>query len=320
MRTLIGSLTAGPRYAGPRRSSRVLALLGAASAIGCAAPRPAATPADTATLEIDGGTLYYVARGPAGGVPLVVLHGGPGLDHGSVAPTPVWDALASNRRVVLYDQRASGKSQSRLPASSLTVARLVDDLEALRQHLNAPKLDLVGWSWGGFLSMAYAVRFPDRVAHLVLVGPAPPRLADDVYLFDDVYPDVIARHAPDTTPAAKLGCLNATIGDYLKMEFYDPARRDAFLAGGPVFFSEAACVHFMTAALPLDITPQVRTLEVPTLVIAGRFDVNVAPVFSYRLSKTIPNARFAIIEESGHMPFIEQPERFRQLVEDFIGR
>ena len=66
--------------------------------------------------------------------------------------------------------------------------RMVDDLEALRRSLNAEKIDLLGHSWGGILSMAYAVRYPDRVRHLILVGSGDAKPAANEYLFDKLYP------------------------------------------------------------------------------------------------------------------------------------
>lgn len=105
------------------------------------------------------------------------------------------------------------------------------------------------------------------------------------------------------------------------MEFYDPDKRDRFMAQNrPFAFSEQTCIAAMLDALRIDLNPQVSKLAVPTLVTSGRFDMNVAPIVSYRLSKLIPNARLQIFERSGHMPFHEQPDEFARVVEEFLAQ
>lgn len=273
------------------------------------------------SFATDYGEHYYVQIGSAKGAPLVVINGGPGLDHRSVASSHAWDLLAATRPVVLYDQRGTGKSISRTPAAEITVNELVNDLEALRSHLGAAQLEVVGWSWGGFLALAYAAAHENRVAHLVLVGSAPPKLADNIYLFETVFPDIAARQVPNKTVAGQVGCESERIDDYMLMEFYDPDKRDRFMAQNrPFAFSEQTCIAAMLDALRIDLNPQVSKLAVPTLVTSGRFDMNVAPIVSYRLSKLIPNARLQIFERSGHMPFHEQPDEFARVVEEFLAQ
>jgi proline iminopeptidase len=282
---------------------------------------PMSAPNDGVTIDMRDGELHYLVLGPDSGVPLILANGGPGLDHKSLAQSPVWEALARGRPVVLYDQRGTGQSTSSTPIGAVTVATLVRDLEALRTQLRAPRVDLLGWSWGGFLAMAYAIDHGSHVDHLVLVDAAPPKLSENVYLFDSVFPDITAHQAPNLTRAGKVGCEKERIRDYLAMEFYDPNKRDLYLArGSPFFFSEEMCTAVLEDALKLDLTSRVRVLTIPTLVITGRFDMNVAPIVSYKLSKTIPGAKFHVFDRSGHMPFQEQPEEFASIVGAFLDR
>lgn len=115
----------------------------------------------------DGHQLYYAEFGNVRAPAVVVLHGGPG----SSSNLAMLDWFDLNRwRVVLFDQRGSGKS---LPTGSLehnTTAHLVDDMERIRQHLAISAWTVVGGSWGAYLALAYAVRYAQRIRHLVLRG------------------------------------------------------------------------------------------------------------------------------------------------------
>jgi proline iminopeptidase len=85
-----------------------------------------------------------------------VVNGGPGFDHHSVSQSSFWENLARNFPVVLYDQRGTGKSVAKGRVADISVAGLIADLDELRQHLRAERVNLLGWSWGGYLAMAYA--------------------------------------------------------------------------------------------------------------------------------------------------------------------
>jgi proline iminopeptidase len=271
-------------------------------------------------LKMQDAVMHYATFGSGEGTPLIVANGGPGFDHKIVASSSAWNLMAHSRRVVLYDQRGTGASTSTLAPEATTVQVLVQELDDLRAHLGAARIDLAGWSWGGYLAMAYAVEHPDRVAHLVLVGSGLPKIDDTIMLFDKAYPEIAARQKPNHTLAGKVGCESERIDDYLFMEFYDPDKRKAFMKAGPYAFSEQMCIAAMLDAMKVDLTNPVRALRIPTLVTSGRFDVNVAPLSSFNLSKLILGAQFHVFERSGHMPFIEQPEEFATVVSAFLEK
>jgi len=132
--------------------------------------------ADPAGRLIDGpaGKLYVETRGTAPGRPLLIVNGGPGFDHGYLVTSPVWDELARTRRVVMYDQRGTGRSMAVKPGTPLTLADQLADLEAVRKSLGGQDVDLLGHSYGGAVVMAYTARFPDRVKRLLIVDSAAP--------------------------------------------------------------------------------------------------------------------------------------------------
>ena len=269
------------------------------------------------TIPLPDSQLHYVVVG-SGTTTLIAVNGGPGFDHHIMSNSRAWTILARTRRIVFYDQRDTGQSTFGRSLDELTVDLLVHDLDRLREHLHLSKIDLAGWSWGGYLSMAYAVQHPDRIAHLVLVDSAPPRLANNVSLFDKIFPEISERLRPNETLAEDVTCDAEHTEDFLAMQFYDPQKRNAFLKAGPYVLSDSMCSAAMMDALKYDLSNAVRALSVPTLVITGRFDATVAPSQSFGLSKSIPAAKFRVFERSGHMPFVEQPEEFAGVVKAFL--
>lgn len=289
--------------------------LALAFCLGVAAPGLASAH-EPASPDPRGETLHHVAIGTPGDIPLVAVNGGPGFDHSYLVNAPVWTDMSARRQIIFYDQRGTGKSPGARGPKDLTVDGMVRDLEALRRHLKVERIDLLGHSWGGILSMAYAVRYPQHVAHLVLVGSGAPKPAEHEFLFDKLYPEVVAAIPPNTTPAGQMGCIE--IDAYDKMSYYD--QRNLAAGGGDVgTFSQTVCTEVMLDAMKLDLYPALAKLDVPTLVVNGRFDANVAPTVAYKISKTIPGARLVYFERSGHSPQVEEPEKFALEVERFLA-
>lgn len=289
--------------------------LALAFCLGVAAPGLASAH-EPASPDPRGETLHHVAIGTPGDVPLVAVNGGPGFDHSYLVNAPVWKDMSARRQIIFYDQRGTGKSPAARGPADMTVDGMVRDLEALRRHLKVERIDLLGHSWGGILSMAYATRYPQHVAHLVLVGSGAPKPAEHEFLFDKLYPEVVAAIPPDTSPAGQMGCIE--IDAYDKMSYYDQ-RNLAAGGGDDGTFSQTVCTEVMLDAMKLDLYPALAKLDVPTLVINGRFDANVAPTVAYKISKTIPGARLVYFERSGHSPQVEEPDKFALEVERFLG-
>jgi proline iminopeptidase len=268
-----------------------------------------------------GGKLYYEVTGSGSRTPLVVVNGGPGFDHTYLHIATAWDSLAQNRPVIFYDQRGVGRSAPLNEGQSCTLANQIDDLEALRAHLGYEKIDLLGHSWGGYLSMAYAARHPERISHLILVDSAAAKWSDTIFLFNQVFPQTTERQDAFAF-ADELGdksASNASIHEYFTMLFYSPEKRDSFVAQmGPGVFNEKVNQAVASDLARFDLNPEIRKFRFPVLVITGRFDMNVAPVVAYKIHQAIAGSRFVVFERSGHVPFYEEPEAFDKVVEDFL--
>jgi proline iminopeptidase len=281
---------------------------------------PSATE-DGQTIDIPGGKLYYHVAGGGSGTPLVILNGGPGFDHSHMHIGAAFDTLGKSRRIIFYDQRGNGRSGPLKPGQSCTLNDQIEDLEALRKHLGLEKWDVLGHSWGGFLSMAYAARHGDHVAHLIIVDSAAPKFSDTIFLFSQIFPETVERRSAYTF-ADELGdkaASDAAISEYLTMLFYSTENREKFIAQ----MHQGAFTKEVGAAVQRDIArfdlnPELPKFKFPTLVVTGRYDINVAPLVAYKIHKAIPNSRFAVFDRSGHIPFYEEPEAFVRTVEDFL--
>jgi len=288
---------------------------------------PAAPPEKGQTFQAPGATLYVEVLGNAAGTPLLVVNGGPGFDHTyehAAVPgtTSAWETLARTRRVVFYDQRGNGRSGALKTGQSCTLADQIDDLEAVRAHLGADKIDLLGHSWGGFLVMAYAARHPEHIRHLITVDSAAPKWGDTVFLFKDIFPEGQER-SDSFAFADALGdkaASDAGIREYLHWLFYSPEKRDAFLAQiSPGVYSKPVNEAVEHDVQRFDLNPELPKFKFPALVITGRYDINVAPSVAYKMHKAIAGSQFVVFEKSGHLPFYEEPDGFVRTLETFLG-
>ncbi len=310
----------------PHRSARRI-LIGLAVLLAIAEIR-AAPPENGETFKAPGATLYVEVLGSASGAPLLVVNGGPGFDHTyehATVPGAVsaWETLAKKRRVVFYDQRGNGRSGALAQGQSCTLADQIDDLDAVRAHLGTETIDLLGHSWGGFLVMAYAARHPEHIRHLVIVDSAAPKWADTLFLFKDIFPEGVER-SDGYSFADELGDKSATeagLREYFQWLFYSPEKRDAFVAQvHPGVFAKSVNQSIDQDVRRFDLNPELGKFKFPTLVVTGRYDINVAPSVAYKIHKAIPGSKFVVFERSGHLPFYEEPEAFVRALEEFLGQ
>ena len=272
-------------------------------------------------VKTPSGSIFIDVQGDSDGIPLIVINGGPGSDHSHLKFSGSWEDLGSKRPIIFYDQRGTGQSFPVKEGDSCTLVDQLSDIEAVRNHLNFKQVDLLGHSWGGFLGMAYTAWHPSRVRRLVLVGSAAPRLQDTIFLFKHAYPETVERQN-DEEFGIEMGddkAIQRSMREYFSMLFVSTEMRDAFLEKvDPKTYNHKVNVTLWNDALKFDLTPELLKFKQQTLVLTGRFDMNVATSVAYGIHKTIPGSEFVVFEQSGHLPFFEEQEAFVQVVNEFL--
>jgi proline iminopeptidase len=264
----------------------------------------------TGLVHTPGVDLYYEVYGSPAGTPVIIANGGPGLSHIYMMQNDVWPRLAKARQVVFYDQRGTGKSTRLAAGASQGLDAQIADLEAVRTQFNFPKFNLVGDSYGGFLAMAYAAAHPEHIEKLILSDSTAPAWKDIVHLFPQVFPDVVIN---SDDPQQQLR-------NHFRLLFYSEEKRDAYLAGAKdLGFTLKVAAAVGQAIGKLDLTPQLAKFNFPTMIITGRWDMNVAPLTAWNLYKAIPGAKFVVFSKSGHLPSYEEPDKYVQVVDAFLS-
>jgi proline iminopeptidase len=272
------------------------------------------------TEQVDLAYETFGVKGTA--LPIIAVNGGPGLSHAYMMQNDLWQRVGKNRFVVLYDQRGTGGSKRMQSGASQSMDAQVADLDAVRQTLGLEKFALLGDSYGGLVVMAYAAAHPEHVAKLILSDSPGPSWHDIVHLLPDVFPDIEEENkqeaqklGPETEAAARAGLRN-----HFRMIFYSPQKRDAYMSRmGDLGFEPAVGEAVAKATENLDLTPKLASFKFPTLVIDGRYDMNVAPLTAWRLAHAIPGAKVVFFEQSGHLPAYEEPEKYIEVLEGFLN-
>ena len=288
-------------------------------------------PARTAVLPIGASHLFVQELGE--GRPIVVIHGGPDFDHKYLAPELA--GLADRFRVVFYDQRGRGQSFAGEGPADVTLAGEVEDLDRIRAWAGVDAVALLGHSWGGLLAMEFAIRHPDRVSHLILLNTAPASHRDAVELRQSLRarrsPEQSARMAElRSDPAFLAGDVDAE-AEYYRIHFgstVPPDLLDDVVRRLRVAFTPESIVAARAIEDSLyeqtwdvedyDLIPMLGTLDIPTLVVRGEHDF-IPAASVRRIANAIPGARFVELAGAGHFTFIEQPERVRSLIAEFLA-
>jgi proline iminopeptidase len=267
--------------------------------------------------------LSYEAFGsPGAEIPLIAVNGGPGLSHAYMMQNHLWQRAAAHRLVVLYDQRGTGASKQVQPSAPQGMEAQVADLDAIRNALSLDRFAVLGDSYGGMIAMAYAAAHPEHVSRLILSDSAAPSWKTMVHLLPQVFPDREEQGDAEakTLAADPEGAAQAGLVNHMRMMFYSTKMRDAYIAHmGDLGFVPAVGRSVQQATENLDLTPALAGFSFPTLVMTGRYDMNVAPLTAWRMAHAIPGAQIVFFEKSGHLPAYEEPEKYLKVLEAFLA-
>lgn len=269
------------------------------------------------TVPINGTELFYVTAGE--GLPCLVMHGGLGFDHNYLYPwlNPLGDTL----KLVYYDHRGNGQS-GRPAKETMTHKQFAADAEALGLYLGYEKVAVIGHSYGGYIALEFALRYPHRLSHLILVDTAP--LAVFNY-FDEVKENIVRKGATEEmmtilqTGFADDNDMRQKAPKLIPLYFktYD-ANIGQRLFENVVF--TASGESYEGEVLAYNVIPRLGEIQVPTLILVGRDDFITPPSKACIMQEGIPNAEMVVFENSGHFPYIEEPETFFKTVHDWFKR
>ncbi len=257
------------------------------------------------------------------GPPLVVV-GGPQLGHQYMRPL---DPVAQDFRVVYYDARGSGRTDTGDP-SRLSFAGAVDDLEALRQALELDRLSILGHSLGGHIAYLYASRHPERVESLILVDVGPPLDEELGQRFWSAMQsrrsDADERAGSQIRASAEFQAGEPAAVERFMKNMYGPFFRDPrtpdqsdwgftpITAANVLEYEE----RLMGTLAALDPVGSLGRVECPTLVVHGETDP-IPWEFGKFIADRIPGAKLVVIPGASHFPFVEDSAAFLQAIEEF---
>jgi proline iminopeptidase len=273
----------------------------------------------TLIREIRGVAVFE--RRIGGGPPVVVLHGGPGAHHDYLLPS--FDALARGRELIYYDQRGGGRSAvSR--ETPVGWKEQVADLEELRRVWGLEQLTLAGYSWGGLLALLYAVEFPDRVAKLALVSPAPAwrearlefeRRFSERNLAPELQRERAALRESGLRERDPSGYSQKLFELSVAAYFHDPARAHDLT---PFRVTGRTQQEVWASLGDYDLRPALARLAIPALVLHGTSDP--IPVETARTLAGLLKAEFHPLRNCGHVPYVEAFDEFVRLLDGFLPR
>ncbi len=259
--------------------------------------------------EVEAGVrLYYESFGD--GAPVVFIHGG-GTSH------ETWEqqtgALFERFHTIAYDLRGHGASDK--PAHGHTFDRLVEDLEALIDHLGLDRVALVCHAIGGYVGLKFALKRPEALSGLVLVDSSARFLGADeerggfsIEFFENLL---------STMAADKVGATVRLIDDYFFHRDPGPEIKQVILQE-MLQWPLAATKMLSRDAVEFDLVDRLGEVQAPTLVAHGRHDRKQRFGGAALIADGIPDARLVVFEESAHLPYIEEAGRFNEVLVDFL--
>jgi 3-oxoadipate enol-lactonase len=256
-------------------------------------------------IRVNGVSLHFEATGLGRDLPTIVFSNSLGTD------LRIWDdvarKLASDFSIITYDKRGHGLSD--LGEIPYTIDTHVDDLVGLLEYLGASQSIICGLSVGGLIAQGLYASQPDLVRALVLCDTAS-KIGDNTMWNKRI-------------SAIKQGGIESIADDILSRWFTPGFRRDTnpLYAGSRnmlVRQSTSGYIATCSAIRDSDLTTAARKITVPTLCIVGEADGSTPPDLVAALAQSIPNARYEVISDSGHIPCIEQPEALAVLIRKFV--
>ncbi|HUG98286.1 MAG TPA: proline iminopeptidase-family hydrolase [Gammaproteobacteria bacterium] len=276
-------------------------------------------------------SLFRVVGTSSARQPLLCIHGGPGMGHDYLRPLE--EMATTGRRVVFYDQLGCGGSDRLRSADEWSLELFLDELVAVRDAAGLDRCHVLGHGWGGMLALEYALRHPAGLESLVLSSavasvphwravteqlvaalPAEVQASLSAHAVAGSTADSSYRRAADAFFRRHLcrmnpwpNCLKRSVASARA----HPEARRALLGRR----------ELEPAGLLADweIVAQLGRIELPTLVVSGRYDLTPPPIAA-DLYQGIPNSEWVVYEHSANVPHLEEPERYLEVLDGFLSK
>lgn len=279
-------------------------------------------------IRVTGGRVWYRVVGTESGIPLLLVHGGPGYPSHYLEPL---SGLSDERPVIFYDQLGCGRSDRPDDTSLWKIERFVDELARVRKALNLKKVHILGHSWGASLAVDYMLTNPSPrgVESLILASPflSASRYLKDVEKHRAALPEdlqeILIKHEKSGTFNSRE--YNKAVSVYYRrhvcrLKGPDKNIRAATRGSNGKIYELLWGPHEFYGTGPLkdyERTDRLHEIKVPTLFTCGRYE-GVTPEAAAWFQSLVKGAKLAVFEESAHMAINEEPRRFTRELRDFL--
>ncbi|MFT7380535.1 MAG: proline iminopeptidase [Roseivirga sp.] len=277
-------------------------------------------------LQINGTDLFYKTIGH--GEPLIIVHGGPVLDHSYFLPQ--LESLSENYQLIFYDQKVSGRSSIEVDSSTMTLDGFAEDIESIRNAFKLDKINLLGHSWGGLIAMTYAIKYNQHLDKLILSNSIAPNVSEwqmegQVVGQRATENDFLERQSILTSGALQSEDPTDAIEKLLRISFRpqmaDTTKLNELNLYVPKDYLQRSGLFSLLAPdlTQFDLYPDLDKISCPTLVLYGNREPSVY-LHATVMAEAFPNGELKVIDGAGHFPFIEKPIEFNKTVLEFLNR
>ena len=280
-------------------------------------------------IAVPGGNIFYEMSNPdAPGIPLLLIHGGPGS---TSCYFGLLDYLITDRPVIRYDQLGTGKSDRPGDRSRWVLSHFVEEIEAIRAQLDLPRLHILGSSWGGTVAAEYGLEGnTEGVESIIFAGPllSTPIWMEDAQILVSQMPEdlqnTIRKHEAEGT-FTDPDYIAATDSFYARYLYHQPKKDVPECRGvtgnsdmynamwGPTEFTATGTL------LDYDRSDRLHELTMPVLLVAGEFD-EARPETMHRFASYMPDAEVEIVPDAGHVAMVDKPEEYAAIVTRFLAQ
>lgn len=280
-------------------------------------------------VEVTGGKVYYEIYNPeAAGTPVIILHGGPGSSTYSLKGLK---ALGEDRPVIMYDQLGCGKSDRPKDTSLWKIDRFVEELGQVREALKLDEVHILGHSWGTTLAAAYMLTKPSGVKSVIFSSPclSAPLWEEDqkrniAKLPSEVQETIRRCEEEGTTDSQEFKDAIAAFSKEFVFRGepdFEWMKAGAGMRNPEVYQTMWGPSEFTVLGnlKTFDCTSQLKEIDCSTLYTCGRYDEATPETTEYYSSVT-PSSELHVFENSAHMPYMEEPEEYLQVIGDFLKK